>query len=43
MNGIGAQFAHHELFQREAGLPPNSIGKRYLFFTTDNELMTQIG
>jgi len=42
MNGIGAQFAHHELFQREAGLPPNSIGKRYLFFTTDNELMTQI-
>ncbi|CBY31112.1 unnamed protein product [Oikopleura dioica] len=42
VNGIGAQFAHQELFQREAGLPPNSIGKRYLFFATDSKLMTQI-
>jgi len=43
VNGLGARFAHEELFKREAQLPPNSIGKRYLFFTPDNELMTQIG
>merc|ERR1712037_425177 len=42
VNGLGARFAHEELFKREAQLPPNSIGKRYLFFTPDNELMTQI-
>lgn len=43
MNGLGAQFAYEELFNRDAGLPPKSIGKRYLVFTPDNELEKQIG